>query len=542
MTVIKAAVRTLVALFVAFFGTLQLSMTGCALAPDAAWTRWVCHTHRIASPIFVFAVLLALTLLALSRRFLAWRVPLAVVLLLSYGVYGISDAVNYRLWWLALVPVIALAAAAGVGLRNSGESPIHGANLTNATGFARRPTPKSILGPNLWWIAMPPVSNLTQSLEIFCDEAGSTGPALLDPKQRYFAYSSVALAESEAVELIRDARTRFPVQMPELKSAKLLKTRQGRQLIRHLLAGVANRYAVAVHDKVLALCGQFYEYVFEPVFQDSPWFLYEKKLQQFVAMVLYTWFVSQERDALAVLSQFQDYMRSGDPEHAPLLFGRIALSEPPISDPLNSIIRFARAARDSIVSDNATLSEELPAEGLWVLDLATTSAFAHLNHWGSKHCPLAVTCDDSKPLLANIPEFSGDENDPGIRRAQMKNYSGPLGWRLARPIEFANSRASAALQLADVIAGVATYAIRRDIPKDPDVEFFRAALQPHTLAACILPDFSAVNPNCKAAAVHAAILYRLADQVERGRDPLTTVESDYAFAEAAWDAGYFRRG
>jgi hypothetical protein len=34
----------------------------------------------------------------------------------------------------------------------------------------------------------------------------------------------------------------------------------------------------------------------------------------------------------------------------------------------------------------------------------------------------------------------------------------------------------------------------------------------------------------------------LADRLECGHDPLTTVEADYAFAESAWDAGYFRRG
>ncbi len=117
MDVIKSAVRTLVALFAAFFGTLQLSMSGCALAPGAAWTQWLCHSHSIASSILLFGVLLALTLFALSRRCMAWRVPMAVVVLLSYGIYGIIDVIGYRLWWLALVPVVALAAAAGVGLR-----------------------------------------------------------------------------------------------------------------------------------------------------------------------------------------------------------------------------------------------------------------------------------------------------------------------------------------------------------------------------------------------------------------------------------------
>lgn len=56
----------------------------------------------------------------LSRRCARWRVPLAVLLLLSYGMYGIVDAIGYQLWWLALVPIVsivAIAAAVGVGLR-----------------------------------------------------------------------------------------------------------------------------------------------------------------------------------------------------------------------------------------------------------------------------------------------------------------------------------------------------------------------------------------------------------------------------------------
>jgi hypothetical protein len=391
-------------------------------------------------------------------------------------------------------------------------------------------------------IATGQVSDTTQPLDIFCDEAGNTGPAMLDDDQPYFAYSSVAVTELEALELVGEARRRFPVQMPELKAAKLLKTGKGRQLIREILSAAANRYAVSVHDKVLALCAQFYEYVFEPVFQDSPWFLYEKKLHHFVAMVLYAWFKSHERDAQDALRQFQAYMRSLDPQQAPLLFSSIMIHEPLSGEPLQSIIRFARATRELSVADNATLRDELPAEGRWVLDLATTSAFAHLNHWGSQNRPLAITCDESKPLAANIPEFSGDANDPGIRRARMKNHSGNLGWRLSRPVEFANSKGYAALQLADVIAGVAAYAIRRDIPVDPDVQHFRESLQPHTLAACILPDVTLLDPRQKESAVNAAILYRLADKAERSLDPLANIELDYSVAEAAWDSGKFRMG
>ncbi len=77
--VIKAVVRTLVALFAAFFGAFQLSMTVCRPMPGTDWTRWLCHAHSTAFLLLSFACLFALTLLVLSGRFAAFRRPLAVL-------------------------------------------------------------------------------------------------------------------------------------------------------------------------------------------------------------------------------------------------------------------------------------------------------------------------------------------------------------------------------------------------------------------------------------------------------------------------------
>jgi len=115
--VIKTAARILSAVFVGFFGTLELSITVCRLAMGSLWTRQVCTGHPIASPLLSFALLFSVTLLLLSRRCARWRVPIAVLLLLAYGVYGIAYAVSHRAWWTALVPIAALVAAIGVGLR-----------------------------------------------------------------------------------------------------------------------------------------------------------------------------------------------------------------------------------------------------------------------------------------------------------------------------------------------------------------------------------------------------------------------------------------
>jgi hypothetical protein len=82
--------------------------------------------------------------------------------------------------------------------------------------------------------------------QIFCDETGFTGPDLLNPDQKYFGYASVHMEEQEASELVGRIRAKHPLQMPEWKGSKMLKTRRGREA------------ALAVFE---AVCGLFQQYL-----------------------------------------------------------------------------------------------------------------------------------------------------------------------------------------------------------------------------------------------------------------------------------------
>ena len=64
---------------------------------------------------------------------------------------------------------------------------------------------------------MADLDTQNSALDLFFDESGFTGPRLLDQDQRFFSYASVAITEDEAWRIIRDARSKHPVQMPELK-------------------------------------------------------------------------------------------------------------------------------------------------------------------------------------------------------------------------------------------------------------------------------------------------------------------------------------
>jgi hypothetical protein len=369
---------------------------------------------------------------------------------------------------------------------------------------------------------------MSELLEVACDEAGHTGPDLLQKDQRMFAFGSVAISDAEAFEIIQKARTENPVQMPELKASKLLVTERGKKLIGTLLTAIEGRYVVSINDKLLALCGWFFEYIYEPVFQDNPRLLYEKNFHRFIAMYTYLWMTDPSSDAERAIEQFQKYMRSRDPKDAPFLFDN---PRPPLSDngtehPFESVLRFAYGYRDIITADNAKLNTLLPDAGRWTLDLSASGLWSHLNHWGRTGKLLSVRCDASKPLQAIASKFTGDDNDPAIRQARMKHNPEPLGWKLLEPI----------------VAGTTATLFANGLPGcDVIVESISRHGHPHS----ILPDTEVIDPTTRAAAVNALMVYDLAKRADRHGNPYENLEAMYRLAEVSWvkgDFDAFKRG
>lgn len=383
-------------------------------------------------------------------------------------------------------------------------------------------------------------SSTPSPLRIACDESGHTGPDLLHKEQRYFSFASVAVSDEEAFEIIRRARSENPVQMPELKAAKLLKSKAGRNLVTSVLAGVEDRYAVNAHDKLLALCGWLFEYIYEPVFQDDPTLLYKKNLHRFVAMYTWLWMLDPASDAKRAIAEFQSYMRTRDPRDAPFLF---ANPRPPLSGdgsehPFESVLRFAYGYRDIIIADNARLHLELPEDARWTLDLSASAMWSHLNRWGASHRPLIVNCDDSKPIQAIISRLSGNERDPGILRARRNGWEGHFGWTLAEPIRFVDSRDHPAVQIADIIAGTAVALISAN-GQIEGCESMAKSLDRHMLRDCIMPDMDVIDPKTRQAMVNAIVLYGLAVRAEARSDPYENLAEIYRLAEIGWVEGAF---
>jgi len=132
-------------------------------------------------------------------------------------------------------------------------------------------------------------------------------------------------------------------------------------------------------------------------------------------------------------------------------------------------------------------------------------------------------------------KFTGDESDPGIRRARQTGHTEPLGWKLVHPVVFADSKYHRAIQIADVIAGTAVAMIAHKLPQGCDA--IVESIARHGMDESILPDFDIVNPANREAGINALILYGLATRAERHANPYENLAALYRAAEVAWARG-----
>jgi hypothetical protein len=367
-----------------------------------------------------------------------------------------------------------------------------------------------------------------------CDEAGFTGPDLLAKDQRYFAFASVNISDDEAWMLIDNARKAYPVQMPELKASRLMGSNQGRRLISHLVESLSGRFAISAHDKLLALCGWVFEYVFEPVFQDDPRIFYEKEFHLFIAMYCYLWFQSDDPEVETTLAEFQDMMRSKDLAKAPSLFASANQTTKTQQHPFELIRRFATAHRKTIAKEVLEVQEHASDNGTWTLDLSASGLWSHLNHWGQYKEPLAVVCDESKPLKSIAAKLDGDVMDAVMRRARMVKPDSTLGWQMSEPVKFADSRAHPSVQLADILASTVVYCYINGMPKGFDVTAH--ILDAGMLKDSIFPDYERVKLDNDPVKVHYAVLTELVARAEGGGTDYP-IESYFKFAKRAIASG-----
>ncbi|MCO7728852.1 DUF3800 domain-containing protein [Brucella intermedia] len=361
---------------------------------------------------------------------------------------------------------------------------------------------------------------------ISCDEAGYTGPKLLDDNQPYFAYAAIDLTPEEAADIVATTRGKYKVQAPELKSSLLRKRENWPEIALDILGPLKGRVMVIAADKRLNLAGKTFEYIFEPVIQRWSMLFYSNDLHRFVMNALHRVFFKAGEPVPQLAEELQAFMKSFDPAHAPTVFAA-AEQEEETNEVLDCVLRFARGYSKIIAEQSEHLQRDVNRTGKWTLDLTTTCLFSLIAYgWGYHHDRLDVLCDDSKPLEAMAHVFDGFVGN--TKRIALNGPGGkpaPIKANLANPLRFGSSAENPTLQIADIVAGATTDLLQNQ--SDASYHELAKWLLPHMHAHSMFPDDDFIDLKRRQPRMNLAVLKELARRADAGEDPLAGMPEFY---------------
>ena len=167
-----------------------------------------------------------------------------------------------------------------------------------------------------------------------------------------------------------------------------------------------------------------------------------------------------------------------------------------------------------------------------------TAISSYLGFWAERHPLIEIVCDDSKPLRALAGIFdTAMINRPEPVYIEAFGKRRRLTWNMAKPIAFASSAGSPAIQVADLVAGTAAAVARNSA--DPEFQRISELLIRHMDEDCILPNLDVIDLAGDEAPVNALILEELAHRAENGFDPLSGMDEYYEFPKASLP--YYRK-
>jgi hypothetical protein len=359
---------------------------------------------------------------------------------------------------------------------------------------------------------------------VFCDESGFTGDNLWEPEQPYFAYAAVAISEERAAEIIKEARSKFRLKSPELHAMQLLRNRTS--AVKWIIENVIPTSSVILFNKRFALAGKMFEYLIEPAVSNASAILYDIGFHKFIANGLYVALLTEPTLAESGFQDFQNVMRSGDAtalEHV-----TASLSNEGLAGFLNEIATFVTCNRRALEQEIAASPER--AVPRWMLELTTTALISLLTSLsGDEMMPLSVICDDSKPLLTQAEMFDGFVGREDCRAIICDGRRHQLTFNLAHPIRFGSSKAVAGLQLADLVAGSAVFALKR--PDDDFSSFWREISESAIHKNSVIPELREFDLSSERGLVNAIVLKGLVERSVLGRNLALEMPELVAFAE-----------
>lgn len=282
------------------------------------------------------------------------------------------------------------------------------------------------------------------------DESGYTGFDLLNNEQRFQGASAVAINDAEAAQLIREY---FPrLQAPELKYKQAASRPSYRQGILDLHRTVLSRYKCVTYicDKRYLLTLMFLDHAVEPFYYERGINFYEHGQNVALASALYLagpdLFGQNEFEAL--LANFQNAVKEKTPaalEKLVLAARNLDWKKFPIA--LGPIANASQECLDSIVNPGVTTDAAI------VVLMSLVNRMELL-----ASAPYRVAHDQSKNLLRYnnlLQQLIGHEESVDFRASDIAHFSFPLKLSAVNQVD---SKASPAVQIADILIGAATEA------------------------------------------------------------------------------------
>ncbi len=363
-------------------------------------------------------------------------------------------------------------------------------------------------------------------MPIFIDESGFTGNNLLDANQPYFVMSSVSISDDEAQGLVDKVRADFKIKADELKGANLLRTPRGRDVVKYILYNIQGKYALSANHKSYALCCKFFEYVFEPVLQKNNMLFYNNNFHFFIAGTLFFFSSRKNTTAFEIMESFSTMIRARDFDALRAFFSN---KTSPLDGVFIDMISFMEGYSDAIIEELDTL-KITTSGGKWTLDLSISTLHSLLRHWAKSHDEMTVICDPSKPLAALAPDL-----DIMIGRTDRPQHFHPVAGRycpifnLKRSVQFKDSKESAGIQLADIVASFAADAFKKD-----DKSLLQIIAE-GVIGESIFPTLEYVNLTEKQPFLNALVLKELANRARNKSDPLSNMAAYYEFISEQYD-------
>jgi hypothetical protein len=332
------------------------------------------------------------------------------------------------------------------------------------------------------------VMNISQNKiqQIYCDESGFTGNNLLDRRDPFFAYATVAVCHEEAKEFTEKIIRDHKLQGGELKFGNLIRHNTGRKVILQVIEKFSPSAKVAINDKKYNLGCKFYEYIFDPIIKGKNSIFYEIGFHKFISNVLYLHFQAKSDFAEEIFDDFYTLMMSGDNENLTYLFGSLDLED--LSPPIDMIRRFCIAHKDSICERLIALKNN--GSDTWILDLTSSALFALLVEWGQEFDRLEVFCDKSKPLQQQDEIFQVMVG----REGKMFSKQHASSFNLVNSPEYVDSKTFPGVQIADIFAGAFTYMFREELGGRHQDYFDK--WKPHLLGKCFSPHSVIPDDQC----------------------------------------------